>query len=149
VTSPGDRRQELRREEDEAVAVILAKHGLRLDQHDKLLAAVGTSMGHLTVLDSRVDGHEKRLDEHNQILHEIHEKLSDLALTLKGVTTTIAIWATVGAIAGAGLVTVVGTRNYSRTVDAGITDADTIVALGVVVGFIPAAITWAVSLRGN
>ncbi len=28
----------------------------------------------------------------------------------------------------------------------GVTDADTIVALGIVVGFVPAAVTWAVAL---
>jgi hypothetical protein len=32
---------------------------------------------------------------------------------------------------------------------AGISDADTIVALGIVVGFIPAAVTWVVNLKAK
>lgn len=42
--------------------MILARHDVRLDQHDKLLNALGAAGGHLTLLDSRVDDHEKRFD---------------------------------------------------------------------------------------
>lgn len=85
----------------------LARYGVRLDQHDKLIDALGTSTGHLAVLASTVDGHERRLDDHDRVVHEISEKLTELGLTLKGVTTTIAIWATCGAILGAGIVALV------------------------------------------
>lgn len=59
---PHDRRQELRREEDEEIRVILARHGVRLDTHDQLLGSLGSVAGHLTLIDSKVDDHERRFD---------------------------------------------------------------------------------------
>ena len=42
--------------------MILARHGVLLEQHDKLMDSLGTAVGHLTALDGLVYEQERRLD---------------------------------------------------------------------------------------
>jgi len=104
MMSDADRRQDARRNEDRVVSLRLDRVEKDVEHLTTTVESLGSAVGHLALVDSRVDENRRRIETLEKSLDRIEITVAAVQVALEAVRVRVMVGAGIGSLVGAGLV---------------------------------------------